>query len=110
MVEFIKQIRAQGFQLQYLNIGGGLGIDYYRKWVLRGYCSMGWSGVCGVGGCWGASGGGPRLGGGDPGGCKRRERPGRKGPVCTCLLAVSQLKQQAEGPLLLQVDTVGTAE
>jgi diaminopimelate decarboxylase len=31
MVEFIKQIRAQGFQLQFLNIGGGLGIDYYRK-------------------------------------------------------------------------------
>lgn len=31
MVEFIKQIRAQGFDLQFLNIGGGLGIDYYRK-------------------------------------------------------------------------------
>jgi hypothetical protein len=31
MVEFIKQIRAEGFDLKYLNIGGGLGIDYYRK-------------------------------------------------------------------------------
>lgn len=31
MVEFIKDIRAQGFNLKYLNIGGGLGIDYYRK-------------------------------------------------------------------------------
>lgn len=31
MVDFIKEIRAQGFELQYLNIGGGLGIDYYRK-------------------------------------------------------------------------------
>lgn len=33
MVEFIKDIRAQGFNLKYLNIGGGLGIDYYRKYV-----------------------------------------------------------------------------
>lgn len=31
MVEFIRQIREQGFNLKYLNIGGGLGIDYYRK-------------------------------------------------------------------------------
>lgn len=31
MVEFIRQIREQGFDLKYLNIGGGLGIDYYRK-------------------------------------------------------------------------------
>jgi diaminopimelate decarboxylase len=31
MVDFIKEIRAQGFNLEYLNIGGGLGIDYYRK-------------------------------------------------------------------------------
>ena len=31
MVDFIKEIRAQGFDLEYLNIGGGLGIDYYRK-------------------------------------------------------------------------------
>lgn len=30
MVEFIRQIRDQGFDLQYLNIGGGLGIDYQR--------------------------------------------------------------------------------
>jgi diaminopimelate decarboxylase len=32
MVDFVRTIRDQGFdQLQYLNIGGGLGIDYYRK-------------------------------------------------------------------------------
>ncbi|GAB4823388.1 hypothetical protein N2152v2_010434 [Parachlorella kessleri] len=31
MVDFIKRIREQGFQLQYLNIGGGLGIDYHRR-------------------------------------------------------------------------------
>ncbi|XP_010263591.1 PREDICTED: diaminopimelate decarboxylase 2, chloroplastic-like [Nelumbo nucifera] len=30
MVNFIDQIRAQGFEIQYLNIGGGLGIDYHR--------------------------------------------------------------------------------
>lgn len=30
MVDFIKEIRAQGFDLKYLNIGGGLGIDYAR--------------------------------------------------------------------------------
>lgn len=30
MVNFIDEIRAQGFQLEYLNIGGGLGIDYYH--------------------------------------------------------------------------------
>ncbi|XP_074569877.1 putative diaminopimelate decarboxylase, chloroplastic [Curcuma longa] len=30
MVNFIDQIRAQGFQLEYLNIGGGLGIDYHH--------------------------------------------------------------------------------
>ncbi|XP_042482686.1 diaminopimelate decarboxylase 2, chloroplastic-like [Macadamia integrifolia] len=28
MVGFIDQIRAQGFEIEYLNIGGGLGIDY----------------------------------------------------------------------------------
>lgn len=28
MCEFIKKIREEGFQLQYLNIGGGLGVDY----------------------------------------------------------------------------------
>mmetsp|Transcript_9837 Transcript_9837/g.24534 ORF Transcript_9837/g.24534 Transcript_9837/m.24534 type:complete len:495 (-) Transcript_9837:356-1840(-) len=28
MCEFIKKINAEGFKLQYLNIGGGLGIDY----------------------------------------------------------------------------------
>ena len=31
MVDFIKQIRGQGFDLKFLNIGGGLGIDYQRK-------------------------------------------------------------------------------
>ncbi|XP_010912784.1 probable diaminopimelate decarboxylase, chloroplastic [Elaeis guineensis] len=30
MVNYIDQIRAQGFELEYLNIGGGLGIDYYH--------------------------------------------------------------------------------
>lgn len=28
MVQYIDQIRAQGFDIKYLNIGGGLGIDY----------------------------------------------------------------------------------
>lgn len=31
MTNFVKEIRSQGFELQYLNIGGGLGIDYYRR-------------------------------------------------------------------------------
>ena len=31
MVEFVKKIREEGFNLKYLNIGGGLGIDYERK-------------------------------------------------------------------------------
>jgi diaminopimelate decarboxylase len=30
MVEFVELIRKEGFDLQYLNIGGGLGIDYER--------------------------------------------------------------------------------
>ncbi|XP_050233766.1 diaminopimelate decarboxylase 2, chloroplastic-like [Mercurialis annua] len=30
MVDYIDQIRAQGFEVDYLNIGGGLGIDYYH--------------------------------------------------------------------------------
>lgn len=33
MVEFVKQIREQGFDLQYLDIGGGLGVDYYHRSV-----------------------------------------------------------------------------
>ena len=34
MVDFVQQIRAQGFEsLRYLNIGGGLGIDYYHRCV-----------------------------------------------------------------------------
>ena len=30
MVEYIDKIRDQGFDVNYLNIGGGLGIDYYH--------------------------------------------------------------------------------
>lgn len=30
MVRYIDQIRAQGFDVKYLNIGGGLGIDYHH--------------------------------------------------------------------------------
>ncbi|KAL7207209.1 hypothetical protein ACSBR1_029220 [Camellia fascicularis] len=30
MVNYIDQIRTQGFKIDYLNIGGGLGIDYYH--------------------------------------------------------------------------------
>ncbi len=30
MVDFIHAIQAEGFQLRYLNLGGGLGIDYER--------------------------------------------------------------------------------
>ncbi|KAI3503486.1 hypothetical protein L1887_31929 [Cichorium endivia] len=30
MVKLIDEIRAQGFDIRYLNIGGGLGIDYYH--------------------------------------------------------------------------------
>lgn len=35
MVEFIEQIRKEGFNLEYLNLGGGLGIDYEKKgeWI-----------------------------------------------------------------------------
>ena len=31
MCEFIQRINAEGFQLQFLNIGGGLGINYEHK-------------------------------------------------------------------------------
>ncbi|KAL1202184.1 Diaminopimelate decarboxylase 2 [Cardamine amara subsp. amara] len=30
MIEYIDEIRRQGFEVSYLNIGGGLGIDYYH--------------------------------------------------------------------------------
>jgi len=30
MINYIDQIRDQGFEVDYLNIGGGLGIDYYH--------------------------------------------------------------------------------
>lgn len=35
MCDFVKMIRAEGFQLQYLNIGGGLGIDYSHDGEVR---------------------------------------------------------------------------
>jgi len=31
MMDFVKIVRKQGFELKYLNLGGGLGIDYYRN-------------------------------------------------------------------------------
>lgn len=31
MCDFVKLIRDEGFDLKYLNIGGGLGIDYTHK-------------------------------------------------------------------------------
>ena len=31
MCEVVKEIRSEGFNLEYLNIGGGLGIDYERN-------------------------------------------------------------------------------
>ncbi|KAL2345059.1 hypothetical protein Fmac_006344 [Flemingia macrophylla] len=31
MINYIDEIRAQGFEVDYLNIGGGLGIDYYHS-------------------------------------------------------------------------------
>ena len=31
MIRFVEKIRAEGFDIKYLNIGGGLGIDYYRR-------------------------------------------------------------------------------
>jgi len=33
MCDFIKKINDEGFTLSYLNIGGGLGIDYTHKCV-----------------------------------------------------------------------------
>jgi diaminopimelate decarboxylase len=32
MLGFVREIRAQGFDPTYLNIGGGLGIDYSHRW------------------------------------------------------------------------------
>ena len=34
MANYIDEIRAQGFEISYLNIGGGLGIDYYHAGVV----------------------------------------------------------------------------
>lgn len=31
MCSFVERVRDEGFELKYLNIGGGLGIDYHRK-------------------------------------------------------------------------------
>lgn len=31
MVGFAQEIRSQGFDIRYLNIGGGLGIDYQHR-------------------------------------------------------------------------------
>ncbi|KAG0598873.1 hypothetical protein M758_12G107600 [Ceratodon purpureus] len=31
MVDFVNKIRSENFKIQYLNIGGGLGIDYYHN-------------------------------------------------------------------------------
>lgn len=33
MIDFVKEMRAQGFPVEFLNIGGGLGIDYQRAYV-----------------------------------------------------------------------------
>ena len=33
MVDCVKHIREQGFDLKFLNIGGGLGIDYHHQCV-----------------------------------------------------------------------------
>lgn len=33
MCDVLQRINSEGFQLSYLNIGGGLGIDYDHKWV-----------------------------------------------------------------------------
>ena len=32
MIGFVEKIREEGFDIKYLNIGGGLGIDYYRRY------------------------------------------------------------------------------
>lgn len=42
MVGFVREIRSQGFDLQYLNIGGGLGIDYYHRWSCLGVWQCLW--------------------------------------------------------------------
>ena len=31
MIRFVEKIRSEGFDIKYLNIGGGLGIDYHRR-------------------------------------------------------------------------------
>ena len=31
MLQFVERVREQGFDLKFLNIGGGLGIDYQHR-------------------------------------------------------------------------------
>ncbi len=39
MVEYIQEIRSQGFEdFQFLNLGGGLGIDYYHRQAASSTC------------------------------------------------------------------------
>lgn len=40
MIGFIQKIRHEGFDPKYLNIGGGLGIDYYRRHAHRLSCAL----------------------------------------------------------------------
>ena len=42
MIRFVEKIRAEGFDIKYLNIGGGLGIDYYRRQG-RPFCLSQWT-------------------------------------------------------------------
>lgn len=34
MLDFVKEMQAQGFPVEFLNIGGGLGIDYRHEYVV----------------------------------------------------------------------------
>jgi diaminopimelate decarboxylase len=40
MIGFIQQIRQEGFNPNYLNIGGGLGIDYHRRQARTLACTL----------------------------------------------------------------------
>lgn len=31
MMGFAREVKSQGFDIKYLDIGGGLGIDYYHR-------------------------------------------------------------------------------
>ena len=39
MIRFVEKIRSEGFDIKYLNIGGGLGIDYHRR-CFAGTCAL----------------------------------------------------------------------